>query len=521
MAKPDTLFLRRRPRILNSLVSFLRRAPCLKSSPSSDSLAELTRQLERLKQMPIDWDSAKTPYLPQEIWDCIIDFVGYLVAGSYTALVCKAWAPRAQQNLYQNIFIRNDEMLEKLLSTLGSRPEYGLYIQSISFTSGRHGRRNGPWDDFSTGMIPLSTPVDGGAVRWPYTVLVKLTPFLTNLRQINASGHIISHGLHIPGSPAYIRLDSAHAPAKFSEAMSKHVDTLQVLRLHIASFATLTEFTTLALSFPRLRTLDIDDVVLGTIDVDHAISLIRSLDTLPKLDKLVISTTDVAGGVAICDLFIRSGLYKDISALKLSRIDCTAPSEYATVAGKLIDVCGPSLRELDLGLKNVMKLSRTGYFSFSSNTALIRLNIEQHSSGPKDTKRTKRLHWLLSLLTTIPSDNNLQTLRLSLNMPFNPHKTRDASLKPNSKLAEDFAQLDKLFISESFKNVKKIKWKVTIVDWIWPRSNGRYRGAVVTESAVFPLTSDKNILVFKPGSISYQGYMWDFDDPEPDSEDDV
>ncbi len=139
-----------------------------------------------------------------------------------------------------------------------------------------------------------------------------------------------------------------------------------------------------------------------------------------------------------------------------------------------------------------------GFFSFESNTSLRRLCIKQQCSGPKDQKRTKRLHWLVSLLSTIPADSKLQTLELVVGMPHNPHGTEDASLKPQSKLGDDLAQLDAIFVGDSFENIERLQYEVRVVDWSWKSLPGH----IVSASQSFPLASERGILEFKRVSNS-------------------
>jgi len=360
---------------------------------------------------------------------------------------------------------------------------------------------------------------------WPYMILVELTPYLTKLKSLSMSGHTTSYAslkCHLPLGDDLEPI----LPAQFMGALLQHASTLQSLHLSIVEFATFESFTTFILSFPQLRILTLADVDFETYDHPKATDTVCSFRSFPPLEELTVSMTETGAAVMIYEWILRTRLYARLSTLQLESVDCSPSSQHAIAAGNLIRACGPSLRNLSLEISNVLKLGRDGFFAFDSNTSLCCLAIKQKCTGLKDAKRTKRLHWLISLLSTVPNDNKLQIVNVTVRMPYNPHGTKDASLKPHSKLENDFSQLDALFAGDSFRSARRITYGVSVVNWSWKvewnwKDGCIASGSGISTSALFPLSEARGIFQFETVPMSNEGPKWDFGDPEPDSEDDV
>lgn len=397
-------------------------------------------------------------------------------------------------------------MLRNLLDVLHDCPAHGRSIESITFTS----QENSPWYARRKGSNcnQLSVGAVHSDVPWPYMILVELAPYLTNLKMLCMSGHAIIFGHGQPLSIFNIALgyDPRRTPAKFMDAILMQRGTLQSMQLSIVQFATLQQFTSFILSLPGLRALQLADVDIQEYDYVEAAAIVNSTENLPPLNNVILSMAGSDAGTGMCGWFLHTGLATRISALQIKALDCSPPSQYANAVGSLIRACGSSLRDLRLEISEALSLGQDRIFSFALNSSLRHLTIKQWYLGEKEAQRTKRLDWLVGLLSTIPDNNQLQTLNISVNMPYNPHGTKDASLKSRSKLASDFAQLDALLAGDLFKLVRRIMYEVNVVNWRWKVDRRRKdcqtsSGEAVSTSKLFPLSEARGVFQFKSSFV--------------------
>lgn len=456
------------------------------------------------------------PLFPSEVWDMVIDVSDNPLG---CALTCRSWVERSQRNLFRSIQIRDERKLCKLLNALRLRPENGEFIISINMQEKScYDITRLMGDKKGSGMVQSN-------MGFPYMTLVELSPYMKNLRKITLGGtevRLRTEWGTIVSTPMRLPIATGVPQEPFFAALRHHRSSLEHLTLNFVEFRSLHAFFAIIHSFDRLHILNIKDITFK--DLPRAPFFHNRAG--PTLQYLQIVVSDPATTLLLFQELYQSGVASRLTMLDLSCVDCRpGPESEAELAGKLISACGASLRVLKPELCNVLKLARLKYIDLSSNIALESLRISQVIATSWNYQCPKRLHWIISILSSLPTQNNLRYLSIVLRMIDNPHNTADHSIMPRSKLENDLRTMDALFTGAQFSKLEFVhirNFLVTVPRMMPVEATGiRSRDkALRSPWVLFPLSMGKGIMKYHASSKGNTSNDIYYTRLEADSEDD-